>query len=194
METSYFIKQSVLKVISKIIILPFLLITTIIFFLQIYIKENYYFVMFILFYFMFLPYFYWFYSVSNYLYKKKNQYFHIRFNNLKFSLLLNILTILNFILFGIYVFNSLLKSEEPNTKILFIFLFFQLIGLISFLYSSYFICKLVATIEYNRNVKLIDFVGNLFFLSYPPLAIWFIHNKINKSLLPSVSNTRRILN
>lgn len=88
--------------------------------------------------------------------------------------------ILNFIFFIGYIFSFVFKGGNPNIDTVFFMVFIQFIGFASFVYNSYFICKLIATIELKRKVYFNDIAGNFIIFSIPPVAVWIIHTKVKK--------------
>ena len=91
---------------------------------------------------------------------------------------INIIAIFNFVFFVAYIFKFVSQGGKPDTNIITYMLLIQFIGVISFFYNSYFVCKLIATIELKRNVNFIDFAGNLVAFAFPPIALWIIQKKV----------------
>ena len=78
------------------------------------------------------------------------------------------------------MFSFVFKGGEPNDVMFLCFGLIQFVGIISFSYTSYFVSNLIATIELKRNVYFSEIVGNIAAFSFPPLALWIIHNKVKK--------------
>jgi hypothetical protein len=182
LEMNYLLKQSAIKVIIITIIIPiiiqFIIIDKIL--VYNYIKNLHYFLVFI-FGLFYLPYLYWFYNSSKFLFSIKNEFFNLKFNTYKISFLYIILILFNFLVFFSYVFSFVLNEKgEPNLNILIILIIIQFTGIFAFIYSSYFISKLIATIELKRKVYFTEITKDMFNLAIPPLAIIYIQNKILK--------------
>lgn len=190
MKTNYFLKQSTKKVIFMVFIIPIILQLVIINFVQMVVDEMLYYILFILFWLMYLPYFYWLNITVSFLYAQPNKYFNIDLKIFKISLLINSLIILNFVFFTAYIFSFLFKGGKPNTEIFLYVLFVQCIGIMSFIYSTYFVCKLISTIELKRKIYFTDVIGNLVTLLIPPIAVWIIHNKV-KEIIENTSNHKQ---
>ena len=146
MGTNYFLKQSTKKVIFLVFIIPIIVQLVIINFAQMIVDEMLYYILFIFFWLMYLPFFYWLNIAVSFLYAQPNKYFKIDLKVFKISLFINSLIILNFVFFTAYIFSFLFKGGKPNTGIFLYVLFIQCIGIVSFIYSSYFVCKLISTI------------------------------------------------
>ena len=52
--------------------------------------------------------------------------------------------------------------------------------MIFFVYNSYFVCKLITTMELKRSVSFTDILPYLIVYLFPPIAIWIIQNKVIK--------------
>jgi hypothetical protein len=179
MDTNYFLKQSVKKTIFLILIVPIIIQLILINLAQSVMDIRLYYATFVFFWILYLPYFYWLSIAVNFLYTNSN-HFKLKLNNFKVSLVINVVIVLNFVFFIAYIFNFVFNGGEPN-DIVFLFVgLIQFVGVLSFSYTSYFVSKLILTIELKRNVYFSDIVGNLVAFSFPPLAIWIIQNKIKK--------------
>lgn len=180
MKTNYFLKQSAKKVIFLIIIIPILIQLVLINLAQlIFDKMFLYYIIFIFFWMLYLPYFYWLNISVTFLYNHSNEHFKLKLTNFKISLLVNIITILNFVFFVAYIF-SFLNGGRPNIDFVSFMISIQFLAVLSFIYNSYFICKLISTIELNRKVNFRDFNNNFIGFTFPPFAISIIQNKIRK--------------
>ncbi|MBZ4042638.1 hypothetical protein [Flavobacterium hibisci] len=180
MRTNYFLKQSAKKVIFLIIIIPILIQLILINLAQvIFDKMLLYYIIFVFFWMLYLPYFYWLNISVTFLYNHSNEHFNLKLTNFKISLLVNVITILNFVFFVAYIF-SFLNGGRPNIDFVSFMILIQFVAIVSFIYNSYFICKLISTIELNRKVSFRDFNSNFVAFSFPPLAISIIQNKIKK--------------
>lgn len=179
MNTNYFLKQSAKKNIFLILIIPIIIQLVLINLVQWVSDVRLYYVAFVFFGVLYLPYFYWLNIAVNFLYAHSN-YFKLKLNNFKVSLVINVIMVFNFVFFIAYMFSFIFKGGEPNDVIILCFGLIQFVGIISFTYTSYFVSKLIATIELKRNVYFSDIVGNLVTFSFPPLALWIIHNKVKK--------------
>lgn len=180
MKTHYFLKQSTKKVIFLILIIPIIVLLLLINLVQLIFDEKLlYYIMFVFFWLLYLPYFYWLNVTVTFLYNHSNKNFKLKLTDFKISLVINIITILNFVFFIAYIF-SFFDGGEPNIDIVSCMILIQFIAVISFIYNSYFICKLIATIELNRKVSFSDFSNNFVAFSFPPIAIYSIHNKVKQ--------------
>ncbi|UOK42151.1 MULTISPECIES: hypothetical protein [Flavobacterium] len=183
MNSNYFLKQNAKKVIFLILIIPIIIQLFLINIIQVIHNgsEIIYYLSFLLFGLLYLPYLYWLYSIVNFFFTNSNKFVELKLNNFKICLAINVLVVFNFVLFVAYIFSFVfLKSGLPNTDIILCFGFMQFVGVVSFVYTGYFVSKLITTIELNRKIYFSDIVGNFIILSIPPLAIWIIHNKAKK--------------
>ncbi|MRX41318.1 hypothetical protein GJU43_18675 [Flavobacterium sp. LC2016-23] len=93
---------------------------------------------------------------------------------------MNIIVVFNFVFFIAYIFSFVFKGGEPNDDIFLYVGLIQFVGVLSFSYCGYFVSKLISTIELKKTVCFNDIAGNLVTFSFPPVALWIIHNKIKK--------------
>jgi hypothetical protein len=56
----------------------------------------------------------------------------------------------------------------------------QFVGVISLIYSSHFICKLIVSIDLKREAKTKDLTINFMFFLMPIFAVWIIQKKVKK--------------
>lgn len=181
MKVDIFLKLKPIKVIFFTLFIPVVLQLFIInFFMKFFDSDFIYYFLFGIFYMLYVPYFYWLNSITNSLYSLQNHFFNLKMKYFKITLFVNMLVILNFVFFVAYTFKFVYENGEPNHS-LFVYIFIsQIIGIVSFAMNSYFVSKLIVTLELNRKVKLSDFLGNFIVLSIPPIAIWLIQNKARK--------------
>lgn len=183
MNTNYFLKQSTKKIIFLILIIPIVIQFVLINLVQVIINERLYYLTFLFFWLLYLPYFYWLNIAVNFLYTHPNKYFKLKLNYFKISLVVNIIAMFNFVYFIAYIFSFVFNGGQPNIDIILYMLSIQFVGVVSFFYNSYFVCKLIATIELKRNVYFNDILSNLVTFSFPPLALWIIQNKVKRMQL-----------
>ncbi len=177
MKTNYFLKQSAKTNIFLILIIPIIIQLVLINLVQSVSDIKLYYLIFVFFGILYLPYFYWLNIAVNFLYARSN-YFKLNLKTFKLSLLINVIMVFNFVFFIAYMFSFVFKGGEPNDVMFLCMSLIQFVGIISFSYTSYFVSKLIASIELKRNVNFNDVVGNLVAFSFPPLALWIIHNKV----------------
>jgi len=180
MNTNYLLKQSTTKNFIIILLIPIIIQFALINLVQSISDEILYYLIFALFGLLYLPYFYWLNIVVNFLINHSNKYFKLKLNNFKVSLIINIIVVFNFVFFAAYSFSLVFKGGEPSDDIFLCVGLIQFIGVLSFTYTSYFISKLILTIEFRKNVYFSDIVGNLVTFSFPPIALWTIHKKIKR--------------
>lgn len=145
--------------------------------------ERLYYFLFFIFWLLCFPYFYWLNAAVRFLYNnKKNNNFKIDFINFKISLLVNLITVFNFIFFVAYIFSFIDSGESPNINIIGFMGFIQFIGVVSFAYNGYFISKLLATLDLEKKVYFSDISGNFILFSFPLASVWIIQGKIRKML------------
>ena len=185
MNTNYLLKQSTKKNFIIILLIPITIQFSLINLVQSVSDERLYYLIFTLFGLLFLPYFYWINIVVNFLINHSNKYFKLKLNNFKVSLIINIIVVFNFVFFAAYSLSLVFKGGEPSDDIFLCVGLIQFIGVLSFSYTSYFISKLILTIESKREVYFSDIVGNLAVYSFPPIALWTIHKKIKRIQLNS---------
>jgi hypothetical protein len=180
MDINYFLKQSGKKVVFLIFIIPTIIQLILINIIQMIVDEMLYYLLFLFFGLLYLPYFYWLNITVNFLYSHSNKYVKLKIKNFKISLMINIIIIFNFVFFVAYLFSFVFNGGTPDMKIILYIVLIQFFGVASFAYNSYFVCKLISTIELNRKVGFSDIAGSFVTLLIPPLAVWIIHNKIKK--------------
>lgn len=180
MSKNYLLNQSVKKIFTIILLLPIIIQLVLINMVQSVSDERVYYFIFAIFALLYLPYFYWLNIVVQFLINHPNKYFNLKLTNFKVSLILNIIVMFNFIFFVAYSFNLVFKGGEPSNEIFLFVGLIQFIGVLSFSYTSYFISKLILTIELKRNVYFNEIISNLVVFSFPPIALWSIHNKIKQ--------------
>jgi hypothetical protein len=180
MNNQFFLKQSPRGIFFLLVLVPCSIQLILINLIEFIANEILYYLTFLFFAMMYLPYFYWLNLTVNFLYNMPNNHLKLKFINFRVSLLINIITLFNFTFFVAYNFRYVFFGGQPNFNIIYFMLSIQFIGIISFIYNAYFINKLIVTLELKRKVELIDYIGNFPLLSFPPVAIWFIQNKIKK--------------
>lgn len=181
MEINYFLKQGVKKIILLILVIPIIIQFVLINVVQWINDELLYYLTFVLIWLFYLPYFYWLNVTIKSLYAHSNKYFNLKLKRFNISLIINCVVLLNFVFFVAYIFSFVfLKEGKPNVGLFPYIGLIQLVGIVSFFYNGYFVSKLIATIELKRNVHFTDIAGNLIIFTFPPLAVWFIYNKIKK--------------
>lgn len=179
MNTNYFLKQSARKTILLIFIIPAIIQLVIINLAQSVSDVRLYYLIFAFFGLLYLPYFYWLNIMVNFLHPHSSR-FKLKLNDLKIGLIINIIVVFNFVFFIAYMFSFVFNGGEPSDYIFLCVGLIQFVGVLSYSYTSYFVSKLIATIELKKNVHFTDIVGNLVAFSFPPLAIWIIQNKVKK--------------
>lgn len=139
-----------------------------------------YYSIFLLFWILYLPYFYWLKIAVNFLFYYSNEFFKLKLYFFKISLYINIIGVFNFVFFVAYIFRQVFIGSKLNDNFFLYVAIIQFACVLSFFYSSYFISKLIATIELKRKVNLIDISDYFAKLAFPPLALWIIQTKIKK--------------
>jgi hypothetical protein len=180
MKTYYFINLSTKKLFFYILIIPILIQLVLINIIEAINSRSLYYIMFIFFWMFYLPFFYWLNNAITFLFQYSIKYYNINLMKFKFSLIVNIITLLNFVFFVAYVFSFVYNGGQPNIDFFFVFGGIQFIGIISFLHSSIIVCKTIKTIELKRKVHFNDIYRDIIYYSFPPLTIWVIHNKIKE--------------
>ncbi len=180
MKTYYFIKFSTKKIFFLILIIPVIIQLLLINIVQSIENNLLYYLTFVIFWMLYLPFFYWLNNSITFLYNHSSKYLNLKLINFKFSLLINIIITLNFVFFVAYIFSFFHKGSTPNTVIITLFIAIQFIGIFAFMYSSYFVCKVIKTIELKNKVFLNDILPIFLYYSFPPITIWVIHNKIKE--------------
>ncbi|WP_195760065.1 hypothetical protein [Flavobacterium sp. LC2016-23] len=180
MNINFLLKQSTKKVFIFILIIPIIIQFFLINLVQSFSCERLYYLIFAFFAFLYLPYFYWLNIVVNFLYSYSNKYFNLKLFTFKLCLVVNIIVVFNFVFFIAYIFSFVFKGGEPNDDIFLYVGLIQFVGVLSFSYCGYFVSKLISTIELKKTVCFNDIAGNLVTFSFPPVALWIIHNKIKK--------------
>jgi hypothetical protein len=139
-----------------------------------------YYLIFLLFWLCYLPYFLWLNSVIKYIHEKTKVTYKLKLAYFKISLFLNNLTLFIFVFIIAYVFNFvLIKKENPPMNIISFALFFQSIGVISFIYTGYFISKLNSAKNSNNTDLRKDFFGNIAIYAIPIIALGYIHKYVS---------------
>lgn len=177
---NYFLKQSAKKNIFLILIIPIIIQFVLINLVQSISDERLYYLTFLFFWLLYLPYFYWLCIAVNFLHGFSNKYFKLKFTNFKISLVINIISVFNFVFFIAYMFSFVFNGGRPSDVIFLCVALIQIVGVLSFAYTAYFVSKLILTIELNKNIYFSDIVGSLINFSFPPITLWIIQNKIKK--------------
>jgi len=180
MNINFLLRQSAKKAFIFIIIIPIIIQFFLINLVQSFCYERLYYLIFTFFAFLYLPYFYWLNIVVNFLYSHSNKYFNLKLFTFKLCLVINIIVVFNFVFFIAYIFSFVFNGGEPNDDIFLYVGLIQFVGVLSFSYSGYFVSKLISTIELKKTVYFNDIAGNLVTFSFPPVALWIIHNKVKK--------------
>lgn len=180
MTAKYCLKQSAKKTIFFILIIPIIIQVVLMNLVQLISDEKLYHITFVFFAILYLPYFYWLSIAVNFLYSHSNEHFKLKLNSFKVSLVIDIIVVFNFVFFIAYMFSLVFKGGEPTDDTFLCVGLIQFAGVVSYSYTSYFISKLITTIELKRDVSFSDIIGNLAVFSFPPVALWIIHNKIKK--------------
>jgi hypothetical protein len=179
MNKHYFIKQKSRKVVFLLFIIPAILQLVLINIIKSINSELLYYFLFLLFGLLYLPFFYWLSISINYLHENSRKYFNLKLINFKISLLVNILILFNFVFFVAYIFSFIFfKEGSPEISTVVIMAFIQIIGVVFFAYSNYFVGCLLTTLQLNRKVNFNEITSNLIALSIPPFAIWIIQKKV----------------
>lgn len=184
MNADYFFNQSTKKNIFLIVIIPVLFQLMIVSLVSIYYENSlFYYLLFFLFWLLFLPFFYWLNIIVTYLYTISNDYFNLNLKYFKISLLLNLITILNFVFCLAYILSFVFNGSKPNIDIVMCFFGFHVFGMIFFIYNGYFISKLFATLDLKRKVNFKDTLNYKVFHSIRFIAVRSIHSKGKKFYL-----------
>lgn len=178
MKTHCFFKWSSSKVIFIFCVIPLLLQIVMLNFVNKEMEKVHFYFVFFLIWLLCLPYFYWLHTSVKYLYNQVNYFFKmdsVKFNR---SLIIIMLAFLNVVVFVAYIFHSYLVGQKPELYLINIMAIFQFLGVLTFVYNSYFVNKLIATIELKREVNFKDF-SNTFF-SFPFSTMKAIQRNIKK--------------
>jgi len=179
---NFFLKLNTIKTLFLVLIIPGLVQLILVNFAQRTNDVKLYSSLFFLFWLMYFPFFYWLKIAIDFLYSQSKNYFEMNLKYFKISVIINIITLLNFVFFVAYIFSFLFFNEKPNKDLFLWFFLIQFIGIISIIYSSNFITILIKSIELKRKVKFTEFIGNSIIMLIPPIAIWIIHNKVKELL------------
>lgn len=188
MSTNFILKQTTISNFIFILIIPIVIQFVLINSVQSLSSEILFYLTFIFFGVLYMPYFYWLNTVVCFLHKHSNEYFTLKLKTFKTSLGINIIVVFNFVFFIAYVFSFVFKGGEPNDIVFLYVGLIQFIGILSFSYTSYFVSKLIQTIEFKRTIYFSDIIGNLALYAFPPTALWIIHNKIKRIQLADCKN------
>jgi hypothetical protein len=139
-----------------------------------------YYSLFLFFWLMYLPFFWWLNISVDYLHSQSKNYFNFKIKYFKLSIILNIVSLMNFVFFVSYIFSFLIVEGKPNKEIFLYIFLIQFIGVISFVYSSNFVTMLIKSIDLKRKVKFTEVFGISIFMLIPPYAIWIIHNQVKE--------------
>lgn len=162
MKKYFFFKWSSSKVIFSFCILPLLLQIVLLNLVSKEMEKVHFYFVFFLIWLLCLPYFYWYHSSVKYLYNQAKNYFKIDIVKFNSSLIIIMLTFFNMVVFVAYIFHSFLIGQKPEMYLINIMMIFQFLGVLSFVYNSYFVNKLIATIELKREVNFKDFSNSFF--------------------------------
>lgn len=176
MMKNWLFKQSRFKIFIYVILAPAILqlvVANIMFTTS---KVSYLYMLFVIIGACFLPYFYWLRKSINLLTVYSKEYVTINSKGIDVSFLLVLGTIINFIVFGAYLFGARIDHIKPDINVLKILLCIQFIGTIASGYLGFNVAKLICALKFKRKPFFTEAIGFLLIASFPPLAIWVIQN------------------
>jgi hypothetical protein len=186
MKESILIKNSSKKNFILIIVIPMIIQLALINIARIVKNETLYYWVFISFWTLYLPYYYWLnkaiiFLISN---TKKNPFKNLK--KIQFSIVINALTTLNFVLFVAYIFSFTFYFEnigKPNDLILLAMASFNFVGIISSCYSAYSIYKVIISFDSDKRINFSDFTTKIIFYTFPPFVLWVTDKKVKEILV-----------
>jgi hypothetical protein len=187
MKTNFILRQGAKGVIFFVFVVPIIIQLILINIVPNVYDVRMYYLLFFIFGLLYLPYFYWLKNAAFFLHSYSNNYEKMKFARFQISLLINILTVFNFVFFTAYIFSFYFRGGTPNIDIISILIFIQFIGVFSFAYNSYYICKVISTVDLRRKVHFNEIAGKFILFAIPPLAIWILQNKVQGLLKNSSS-------
>lgn len=176
------LQQTPRKIFFVIIVIPFLIQCILLNIIKTTTNINFYYFMFFILALFYLPYFYYLNVAVKFLYNNKSVEKNVlKIITFKATLIINIILVFNFVFLAANQFGSVFHEFESklSSDLMLLLLAFQLIGFLSYLYNTYFIIRLL-NIENVRTCFINNLFLKLFFLSYPPIAIWVIQTQIRK--------------
>ena len=188
MNQNSIVKHSVIKTLLLFLLLPFLLQGYLIKMAQSQKDINLYYFMHLICALFYLPYFYWFSCAVKFLHSKSKKQSELKLNRFSLTLLINIVLVFNFVFIAAYIFWFQFQNSEGlrNNSIIITLLAIQSLSIISFLYNTYFVIRLLGIEK-----KEVFFFNNIFIkliiLSHPLPALWIIQTKIRKIHSASLS-------
>jgi len=186
MSPYYIIKHGVKKTFIFFLLIPLFLQIVVYTFIKNLLDINLYFFAYFIFAILYLPYFYWLNSAVKYLHSKSSNQNIVKLIRFKAALIANIISVFNFVFIVAYAFRPDFSEQniELNNGIIISLLAIQFVGVISFVYSTYFVIRLL-NIDSKRCFIFSNIIFRVVFLSYPPIALWIIQTKIRKIQLNS---------
>ena len=118
--------------------------------------------------------FIWTYSVTKKLIEKNKYDAEIKFVQFRLQI---VLTNIYIIALSIYFALTYPNIEDPKWMLL-ILIIGQCFLAWNYFYLIRFVAKTIATIELKRKCHLADYLGNMIFLIFFPIGIWWLHPKI----------------
>jgi hypothetical protein len=182
MSPNYIIKHSVKKTFIFFLLIPLFLQIVVYTFIKNLLDINLYFFAYCIFAILYLPYFYWLNSAVKYLYSKFNTKNKLKIIRFKVAFYVNIISVFNFVFIIAYIFRPVFHEQnfDLDNGILLSLGAIQFVGVISFVYSTYFVIRLL-NIDSKRCFIFSNIIFKVVFLSYPPIALWVIQTQIRKT-------------
>lgn len=182
MSQEYIAKQSVKKTFIIFILIPFFLQTAVNSLIFNLINIYLYFFAYFIWTILYLPYFYWLNNAVKYLYSKFNTKNKLKIIRFKVAFYVNIISVFNFVFIIAYIFRPVFHEQtfDLDNGILLSLGAIQFVGVISFVYSTYFVIRLV-NIDSKRCFIFSNIIFKVVFLSYPPISLWVIQTQIRKT-------------
>ena len=126
----------------------------------------------------------WFWSIAIGLQGKVPE--NVRMNVGKFKVFFFIpliyILLISVFMFSVFGNASGILGLFASTGSIFIIFFLHLFSMFCIFYVMYFAAKTFKTVELQREVSFLDFVGEFFLLWFFPIGIWFLQPKINEMM------------
>ena len=117
---------------------------------------------------------FWIYSIGIYIFRIKQEGLNLtRFKISFFFLIIYFFFFL--VLFAFIKLDTLFASAWAVG-----FVILHLIAIFCYLYCAYFIARLLNSIEQKKSVGINEILGDIFFILFFPLGVWFVQPRLNK--------------
>ena len=125
----------------------------------------------------------WLWAIAINLQEKLPDHLKLKVNRFKTFLLIPIIYFVIFFVFIDYTMSGAIENGTgPDPAIFILIVPFHLFAIFCVFYCSYFVSRILKTVELQRKITFSDFAGEFFMILFFPVGIWIIQPKINKMI------------